>query len=239
MFNNTGDSVWILALACQFLWRWEGVFWWELRWKCRSVWGSDNNIGSSGSCKRAFFCLFRFLLIYFISILCFFKSVSLAFVEFITVKSSWCYYNWNRFLFLIPSVHNHIDLCVLILYCGMLMISPCGFLNGCLRVLYLLGCRDSSAIKNIGCSSRELRFKSCHPHSSLHLSVTPFPGDWTPSSGLHSTHVVCRYMHRQSTYTHLKKLKISINQTIRTGEKDCIFNRWCWSSWMAACRRIG
>lgn len=158
----------------------------------------------------------------------FLKSVSLAFVEFTPVKSSWCYYKWNRFLFLIPSVHNHIDFCVLILYCGMLMISPCGFLNGCLRILYLLGWRDSSAIKNIGCSFRELRFKTHHPHSSLHLSVTPFPGDRTPSSGLRSIHVVCRYMCGQSTYTHLKKLKISINQTIHTGEKkDCILNRWC------------
>jgi hypothetical protein len=35
--------------------------------------------------------------------------------------------------------------------------------------------------QRLSCSSRRFRFNSQHPHGSAHLSVTPVPGDLTPS----------------------------------------------------------
>lgn len=72
VLNNSGDSVWILALACQSLWRWAGCSDGDWGESAGQFGGSDNKTGSSSPYKRAFFCSFGFLLIYFISILCFF-----------------------------------------------------------------------------------------------------------------------------------------------------------------------
>ena len=41
--------------------------------------------------------------------------------------------------------------------------------------------RDGSMVKSTSCSSRGLGFNSQHPHGSSQLSVTPVPGDLTPS----------------------------------------------------------
>ena len=38
-----------------------------------------------------------------------------------------------------------------------------------------------SAVESTDCSSRGPRFNSQHPHNSTYLSVTPVPGDLTPS----------------------------------------------------------
>jgi hypothetical protein len=38
-----------------------------------------------------------------------------------------------------------------------------------------------SEVKSPGCSSKGPRFNSQHPHGSLQISVTPVPGDLTPS----------------------------------------------------------
>jgi hypothetical protein len=43
------------------------------------------------------------------------------------------------------------------------------------------GWRDGSEVKNTDYSSRGPGFNSQHPHGSSQLSVTPVPGDLTPS----------------------------------------------------------
>jgi hypothetical protein len=64
---------------------------------------------------------------------------------------------------------------------------------------------DDSAIKSIGYSSREPTFNSQHPHGSSQPSVTPVPGNMTPSH---------RHTFRQNTIAHkiiffLKKKRVS------------------------------
>ena len=43
------------------------------------------------------------------------------------------------------------------------------------------GWRSGSVVKSTGCFSRVPRFNSQHPHGSSQLSLTPVPGDPTPS----------------------------------------------------------
>lgn len=57
------------------------------------------------------------------------------------------------------------------------------------------GWRDGSVVKSTSCSSRGLQFNSQHPQGSSKLSNTPFLGDQTPSSGLHTG---TRYRHGSS-----------------------------------------
>lgn len=58
------------------------------------------------------------------------------------------------------------------------------------------GTELGSTIKSTGCSSREPRFNSQHPHRRPQLSITPLPGDLTPSY---------RHTCRQNTNVHFKK----------------------------------
>lgn len=60
--------------------------------------------------------------------------------------------------------------------------------------------RDSSMVKSIHYSRRELRFTSQQFYGGLQLSITPIPLDWMPSSGFfmllhaHDTYKL-RYTH--------------------------------------------
>jgi hypothetical protein len=59
-------------------------------------------------------------------------------------------------------------------------------------------------VHSTSCSVREPMFGSQHPHGPSQPSVTPFPGDPVPSSGLygHCTHIVYKHTGRQGNYTH-------------------------------------
>jgi hypothetical protein len=61
--------------------------------------------------------------------------------------------------------------------------------------------RDGSVFKSTGCSSRGPRFNSQHPYNGSQISVTPVPGNITPSSGFlrHCVHLT--YMQAKHSYT--------------------------------------
>ena len=61
-----------------------------------------------------------------------------------------------------------------------------------------MGWRDGLAVKSTSCSSRGPEFNSQHPHGSSKLSVTPVPGDLTPSH---------RHTYRQNTNAHEIKMR--------------------------------
>ena len=62
--------------------------------------------------------------------------------------------------------------------------------------------RIGSVVMSTGCSSKGPRFNSQHPHGSSQLSVTPVPGDLTPSH---------RHTSGQNTNVH----KIKINKSLK------------------------
>jgi hypothetical protein len=68
--------------------------------------------------------------------------------------------------------------------------------------------RGGSAVESTGCSFREWGFDSQHPHGSSQLSVTPVPGDPTPSH---------RHTCRQNTNAH----EIKVNKTFKIAD---VFN---------------
>jgi hypothetical protein len=61
----------------------------------------------------------------------------------------------------------------------------------------IAGARDGSVVKSTGCCFRGPGFNSQQPHSNSHLSVTPVPGNLTPSQ---------RHTCRRNTNAH--KIKI-------------------------------
>jgi hypothetical protein len=72
------------------------------------------------------------------------------------------------------------------------------------------GCRYSSVVKSIGCSSRGPGFSSQYPHGGSQLHLTPFPGDLMPYFGLHG-----HGMHMPShTHTHIHMRKKTVIFTV-------------------------
>lgn len=67
-------------------------------------------------------------------------------------------------------------------------------------------------VRSTGCSSRELRFGSQHPHGSLQPFAARVTGDPMPPSGLseYCIHVIHKHTCRETTHTH-KKLKNYLN----------------------------
>jgi hypothetical protein len=55
----------------------------------------------------------------------------------------------------------------------------------------VLGYRDDSVVKSTGWSCRGTGLDFQHPHGRLQLSVTPFPGDLTPSDLLKYQANIC------------------------------------------------
>ena len=70
------------------------------------------------------------------------------------------------------------------------------------------GWRDGSALKSTGCSSRRPGFNTQHPHSSSQLSVTPAPGDPTPSDVFRHPQVITHVIYA-GIYTLTYKLKLN------------------------------
>lgn len=86
--------------------------------------------------------------------------------------------------------------------------------------------------KSTGCFSTGPGFDSQHTHGGTQLSVTPVPGDLTPSSGfcVPCTYVVYRHTWRQSTHTQ----RIHLNgggagAMSRSAPESLGFS---WSSWL-------
>lgn len=67
-------------------------------------------------------------------------------------------------------------------------------------------------LKSTGCSSREPRFDSLHPHRGSQLSVTLVPGNLIPSSELcgHQAGMLYTDVHARQTPIHIKSDKLNI-----------------------------
>lgn len=83
----------------------------------------------------------------------------------------------------------------------------------------VLGGRDmAQLLKSTGCSSREPRFDSLHPHRGSQLSVTLVPGNLIPSSELcgHQAGMLYTDVHARQTPIHIKSDKFTFFQKIES-----------------------
>lgn len=95
--------------------------------------------------------------------------------------------------------------------------------------------RSGPMTESTGCSCRELRFKSQHPHGISQSPVTLVTGNLIPSSGLcgHQACTWCTdlYVDKTSTYMKFKlkkKIKSKLSKPWKQASKQCssLLNVW-------------